>query len=127
MNVGFLAAVAVLVSSTLSSLLTFGTYGTFRDRGMGPWGAGAATGAIMGAIGAAGMLFFGDRMAMAFKQPDQMSGVFAERISGIPAPMTITGLTMSRLSGIPIQVNGMGLDDMQLGAYGVDHNMRLMQ
>lgn len=124
---GLLGAAAVLISSTVSSMLTFGTYGTFRNRGMGPWGAGAATGAIMGAVGAVGMLLLGDRMAAAFKQTS-MSGVFAERVSGMPStPMVITGLTMSRLSGLPT-INGMGLDDLQLGAYGVNpSNMQLMQ
>lgn len=120
-----MAAAVVLISSTLSSMLTFGTYEAFRNRGMGGWGAGAATGATLGAIGAVGMLFFGDRLKML--SAGQTSGVFAHRVSGVPSGLTITGLTMSRLSGLPVQVNGMGLEDLQLGAYGVDHNMHLMQ
>lgn len=123
-----LGAVAVLASSTIGGLLSYGTYGALRDRGMGPWGAGAATGAITGGIGALMMLVFGGTLQAKIMEAQQLQGVFAEPVSGISTPMVITGLTMSKLSGMPIKVNGMGLEDLQLGGYAVDpRTMQLMQ
>jgi len=121
--IGLMGAAISIAAGTLSSLLTLGTFGALRDRGWGPWKAGAATGAISGGIGAIGWLIFSKTMGDKLRLPGtdtETAGIFTERVSGMP--ISVTGLTMSRLSGLPIKVNGVGasLEDLQLGAYGVD-------
>jgi len=67
-GVGVLGAIMILAASTVSGLLTYGVYGSLRDRKWGPWKAGATTGAVSGALGVIAFFALGDRMAMMAKQ-----------------------------------------------------------
>lgn len=113
---GIVGAAVVIGASALSGMLSFGTYGYFKDKGMSPWKAGAATGAISGLIGAVGFLGLGLGAKFDAWRTRGLAGLTIEEI-----PSSMAGLTISQLSGIP-QINGMGmtLDDLQLGALTVD-------
>lgn len=113
----FAAAAVLLIGGALSGLLSFGVYGKLRDRGWGAWKAGAVTGAIGGAMGALALLVGGP-----FRDKLNLSGLEIEPLNGLTidqVPQALTGLTIQRLSGLP-QINGMGLQDLQIGAVGVD-------
>jgi len=46
-----LGLIGMLAGSAIGSLLSFGVYGTLKDRGWNPWAAGAVTGAASAALG----------------------------------------------------------------------------
>lgn len=106
-----------VAAGALSGVLSFGLYGYFRDKKRwGYWKAGAAAGAVGAAIGSLGWL-----SQRYFDGDSAMGGLTVEPLSGITIdsiPRSIAGLTISKLSGL--QVNGLGLDDLQIGAVAVD-------
>jgi len=124
---GFLGFLTVVAGGALSGTLSYGTYGTLREKGYGPWGAGAATGAIGGII-AGGLAWIGASVfpgmleRMQLTNPDGYSGlagsVYQSDWAGITMQPSVAGIVAQQLSGLSIQqIKGL---DVQLGGYAVD-------
>jgi hypothetical protein len=107
--------------------VTYGTYGALREKGYGPWGAGAATGAIGGVI-AGGLAWIGASImpgmleSMKLTNTSNYSGlagsVFQSDWAGVTMQPSIAGIVAQQLSGLSVQqIKGL---DVQLGGYAVD-------
>lgn len=124
---GFLGFITLLVGGAVSGALSYGTYGSLRDKGWGPWKAGATTGLIGGAI--SGALFWAGSSilpgileekgwSMQGDTKGLAGSVFQSDWAGIVMKPTVSGIVAQQLSGLTMQqVKGL---DVQLGAYAVD-------
>jgi hypothetical protein len=83
-----MAALAVILGSAISGTLTFGTYGFLRDKRVGPWKAGLATGAVGGTVG-----LLASVIALQFTQAPT-AGLVAQQVGGLVA-QPVSGLFMS--------------------------------
>jgi hypothetical protein len=101
-------------SAAVASAISFGTYGTLRDRGWGSWTAGAATG-VVGAV--LGMLILkGSEMAAAAAAKNAIAptaGLVLDPVRGF-------GLLTSEKLGASYPPPRGGLSFSQLGAYDVN-------
>lgn len=110
----------VLAGTVVSSLLTLGTYGKFRDKGWGTWKAAAATGVINGLIGAA--LFYAITRWVGWNV--SLPG------TNVPMSESTKGLTMDPLRGFGLiaaqklgalpMINVSGYNVALGGSYAVD-------
>jgi len=91
----------------IAGLAGYGIYGTFRDKGMSPLKAGAATGAINGAVGGVAL------MILAAMYPDEdintpaMAGFTVQKMKGMAIaelPKAMGLVAAERLSGIKAEV-----------------------
>ena len=116
-NAGTLVGVGVIVaSSAISSMLKFGTYGYFKEKGYGNWKAGAASGATIGVLG--GLAFMG-MVAMGYKASNtlvpgtEMAGCMGCGIQGLQiqempgaigllAAQKLAGLTIEQVAGLTV-------------------------
>jgi len=123
----FLAFLTMIAGGALSGMLTYGTYGTLRDKGYGPWSAGAGTGAIGGII-ASGLAWVAATIApgmleqMKLTNPTGYSGlagsVFQSDWAGIMMQPSVAGIVAQQLSGLSVQqIKGL---EVQIGGYAVD-------
>ena len=113
----------IAVAGAISGLLSFGVYGWLREsKKWSTWKAGAVTG-VLGGLAGWGMFLANAARTIGTLEP-AMSGLSGLTVT--EAPENIAGLTMSKLSGLTmsqlsgLQVNGMNLNDFQIGAVGVD-------
>jgi len=124
---GFLAFLTLVAGGALSGLLTYGPYGALRERGWGPWKAGAGVGAIGGIIAGAvawagSSIFPGMLENMKLTNSTGYSGlagsVFQSDWAGLTMQPSVSGIVAQKLSGLSIQqLQGL---NVQLGGYAVD-------
>jgi hypothetical protein len=115
-----LGLATIVASSAISSMITFGTYGYYKDKGHSSWKAGAASGATLGAIGGIILLAMS---AMGTRASDllvptapEMTGCVGCGFQGLQIqtmPTAIGLLTAQSLSGLTMeQVSGLTITQM---------------
>lgn len=113
-----LAGIAVIAASNaIGTMITFGSYGYYKDKGYGNWKAGAAAGATIGAVAGVMLLAMtglgvraGDVLVPA---TPEMAGCAGCGISGLQiqempgaigllAAQSLSGLTMQQVAGLTV-------------------------
>lgn len=124
---GFLGFLTIIAGSALSAMVSYGTYGTLREKGYGPWSAGAGTGAIGGVIAGglawvASSVFPGMLENMKLTNTTGYSGlagsVYQSDWAGLTMQPSVAGIVAQQLSGLTMQqIKG---TEIQIGGYAVD-------
>lgn len=99
-----MSGVALAITSVISSLVTFGTYGYLTKKGWSSWKAGAAVGAIGGALA------LGTSLLSSALIPS-MPGIVAKQIRGL-SMQPMQGLTVTRVGQLPTVVAGLTVDKL---------------